>query len=71
MKFGLLEVASVVLISLTCEHMICILSHGFTSAKLDLIFCLGKGFTHTPANPSFLNAQRTVPAESQREFKDS
>lgn len=57
MKFGLLEVASVMLIRLTCEHMICILTYGFTSAKLALIFCLGKDFKHTPDNRSFLNAQ--------------
>lgn len=57
MKFGLLEVVSVMLMRLTCEHMTCILTHGFTSAKLDLIFCLGKDFKHTPANRSSRNAQ--------------
>lgn len=44
MKFGLLEVASVMLIRLTCEHMICIITRGFTSAKLGLTFCHGKDF---------------------------
>lgn len=57
MKFGLLEVASVMLIRLTCEHMICILTHGFTSAKLDLISCLGKDFIHQLIVPSLTHSE--------------